>query len=285
MRYSFLIVLVAAVLTCAADLGRPAITDSDEAFYAEAGREMRESGDLLTPRFNYANRFQKPVLYYWGVTASYAALGVTEAAARLPAALSGIALALLAWVCGRRWFGETTGRMAGLVAATSLGPAVMARLALPDLPLALFISLAIVVGIEAALVPERPRPWLMALAGAAAGAAFLTKGPVGLALPGLVLAALVVIERRWAALAPGPIALAIGAALLVGTPWYVAMAHVHGAAYLQSFFVGDNLERFATERFNDPRPIWFYLPILLAGAFPWSPFVALWVTARVAHDP
>ena len=146
---------------------------------------MRESGDLLTPRFNYANRFQKPVLYYWAVTASYAALGVTEASARLPAALSGIALALLAWICGRRWFGETTGHVAGLVAATSLGPAVMARLALPDLPLALFISLAIVIGIEAALVPERPRPWLMALAGAAAGAAFLTKGPVGIALPGL----------------------------------------------------------------------------------------------------
>jgi 4-amino-4-deoxy-L-arabinose transferase-like glycosyltransferase len=277
VRYSIFIVLFAAALTCAVGLGRPAITDSDEAFYAEAGREMRESGDLLTPRFNYANRFQKPVLYYWGVTASYAVLGVTEAAARLPAALSGIALAWLAWLCGRRWFDEATGRVAGLVAATSLGPAAIARLALPDLPLALLISLAIVIGIEAALVPARPRPWLMTLAGAAAGAAFLMKGPVGIVLPGLVLAALVLIERRWSALAPGPIARAIVAAVLVGAPWYVAMARAHGSAYLESFFVGDNLERFATDRFNDPRPIWFYLPILLAGAFPWSPFIALWV--------
>jgi len=292
VRYSIFIVLLAAALTCAVGLGRPALTDSDEAFYAEAGREMRESGDLLTPRFNYTNRFQKPVLYYWGVTASYAVLGVTEAAARLPAALSGIALAWLAWFCGRRWFDDATGLVAGLVAATSLGPAVMARLALPDLPLALLISLAIVAGIEAALVPERPRPWLMALAGAAAGAAFLMKGPVGIALPGLVLAALVVIERRWSALAPGPIALAIAAAVLIGTPWYVAMTQVHGRAYLEGFFVGDNLERFATDRFNDPRPVWFYLPILLAGAFPWSPFIALWVSplwqtirSRARPDP
>src|SRR5689334_16014941 len=202
VRYSILLVLLAAALTCAAGLGRPAITDSDEAFYAEAGREMHESGDLLTPRFNYANRFQKPVLYYWAVTASYTLLGVTETAARLPAALSGIGIACLAWLCGRRWFDEATGRVAGLVAATSLGPAVIARLALPDLPLALLISLSIVAGIEAALVPPRPRPWLMALSGAAAGAAFLTKGPVGLVLPGLVLATLVVVERRWSALAP-----------------------------------------------------------------------------------
>ena len=62
MRRSLALILLVAGLTCVAGLGRPAITDSDEAFYAEAGREMVESGDYLTPRYNYANRFQKPVL-------------------------------------------------------------------------------------------------------------------------------------------------------------------------------------------------------------------------------
>ena len=72
----------------------------------------------------------------------------------------------------------------------------------------------------------------------------------------------------------------------VSLPWYLAMTLEHGAAYLQSFFVGDNLERFATDRFNEPRAVWFYVPILLGGMMPWSIYlVALpWMSAtRVAR--
>ena len=65
-----------------AGLGRPAIGDSDEAFYAEAGREMVASGDWLTPHYNYEHRFQKPILFYWLVAASYLAAGVGETPAR-----------------------------------------------------------------------------------------------------------------------------------------------------------------------------------------------------------
>ena len=53
---------------------------------------------------------------------------------------------------------------------------------------------------------------------------------------------------------------------------------MHGTAYLEGFFIGDNLERFATTRFNDPRPAWFYVPVLLGGLFPWSPFLLLGVS-------
>jgi 4-amino-4-deoxy-L-arabinose transferase-like glycosyltransferase len=56
-------------------------------------------------------------------------------------------------------------------------------------------------------------------------------------------------------------------------PWYVAMAIAHGGPYLQSFFVADNLERFATTRFNGPREIWFYIPIVIGGLMPWAIFL------------
>jgi hypothetical protein len=52
-------------LTFGIGLGRQAITEADEAYYAEAAREMVVSGDWLTPHFNYEDRWQKPVLYYW----------------------------------------------------------------------------------------------------------------------------------------------------------------------------------------------------------------------------
>ncbi|MBI4476665.1 MAG: hypothetical protein HY654_05795, partial [Acidobacteria bacterium] len=60
-------------------------------------------------------------------------------------------------------------------------------------------------------------------------------------------------------------------------PWYAAMTLEHGTGYLHGFFVGDNLERFATDRFNEPRPLWFYLPIVAGGLMPWTPFALLWI--------
>jgi 4-amino-4-deoxy-L-arabinose transferase-like glycosyltransferase len=276
-RTSLLVVLAVAVLTCVAGLGRPAVTDSDEAYYAEAAREMVESGDYLTPRYNYANRFQKPVLYYWGAAAGYEIAGVGASAARLPSALSGVGLAVLAWVVGRRYFGEATGRLAGLLLGTTVGLVTIARLALPDLPLAFFISLGTWAGMRAVLDGDRLDTRWLIVSAAALGCAFLTKGPVGVVVPLVVLLPLVVVERRWrVVLRPGPLALAAIVFLAIAAPWYWAMYRVHGMEYLRGFFVGDNLERFATDRFNDPRPPWFYLPVVVAGMLPWSPFLALW---------
>jgi 4-amino-4-deoxy-L-arabinose transferase-like glycosyltransferase len=276
-RASWLIVLAVAAITCLTGINRPAITDSDEAFYAEAAREMVESGDYLTPRYNYANRFQKPVLYYWGAALAYQVGGVGEAAARLPSALSGVGLALLAWAVGRRLYGEAEGRLAGLVLATSLGLVAIARLALPDLPLAFFITLGTWAGMRAVLDGDDLEVRWLLVSAAALGAAFLTKGPVGIVVPAIVLLPLVAIERRRRVLRPAPLALAALVAAIVAVPWYWAMYREHGTEYLQSFFIGDNLERFATDRFNDPRPPWFYLPVVIAGMLPWSPFFVLWV--------
>ncbi len=50
----------------------------------------------------------------------------------------------------------------------------------------------------------------------------------------------------------------------------------HGTPYLESFFVGDNFERFATSRFNDPRPWWFYVPVAAGGLLPWTPLAVVW---------
>ena len=87
VRRATLLLLLLCSVTFLAGLGRPAIGDSDEAFYAEAAREMRERGDWLTPYYNYETRFQKPVLYYWLIGGTYAVAGIGEAQARLWAAL------------------------------------------------------------------------------------------------------------------------------------------------------------------------------------------------------
>jgi 4-amino-4-deoxy-L-arabinose transferase-like glycosyltransferase len=244
-------------------LERQAITDSDEAYYAEASREMVVSGDWLTPRFNYEDRWQKPVLYYWLTAATYLIAGVGEGTARWWSAMSGLGLVLLTWAAARRMTRrDDAAWLAGAVTATCYGCFAMARLALPDLPLTFCITLTIWCTLE--------RRWL--IAGAAAGLGLLMKGPVALAVPLLVLLPIWWRERETRPDLRG-VALAAVACAAIGLPWYGAMTLEHGSAYLQSFFVGDNLERFATDRFNEPRPLWFYIPILLGGVMPWSVFL------------
>ena len=271
------------MLTFFAGLGRSAIGDSDEAFYAESAREMIEQGDWITPHYNYDYRFQKPILFYWLVAVSFLSAGIGESAARFPAALAGLGIALVAAACGRRWLGPREGLLGGAIVATSYGYFTIARSSLPDLPLAFFITLATWALLEAtdrsaladdrATAPHERTKWL--LVGAAATAlGVLTKGPVGLVIPALVILAVRIVtgqsllpskhgwlDQSWSALAAGA-----GVLLLIALPWYGAMVGTHGTGYLERFFVGENLERFATDRYNDRRPLWFYVPISSAAS-------------------
>ena len=102
-----------------------------EIYFLDGARSMVESGDWLTPKFNYQNRWEKPVLYYWLTSASYLVIGPTEFAARLWAALSGVGLVLLAWGIGRHMTGrDDVAWLSGAVVATSFGYFSMARSAL-----------------------------------------------------------------------------------------------------------------------------------------------------------
>ncbi len=269
--------LLLAAVTFFAGLGRGAITDSDEAFYAESAREMVASGDWVTPYYNYEPRFQKPVLYYWLTASASLVLGDTETAARFWAAMAGLGLVLVTAAAGRRWYDESTGLLAGAIVATNVGYFSIGRMALPDLPLAFCITLAIWAALVATLEQERsPRKFVL-LAALALGLGALTKGPIGLIIPVLVIVPVLMIERRSIALSPSDIVLGVVVMLGVAVPWYVLMWFRHGNDYLQGFFIGDNFERFATDRFNDPRPWWFYVPIVAGGLLPWTPLALVWL--------
>jgi 4-amino-4-deoxy-L-arabinose transferase-like glycosyltransferase len=275
-RITLPLILLAA-LTFFAGLGRGAITDADEAFYAEASREMVASGDWITPYYNYETRFQKPILYYWFTSATYLVTGPTEFGARLWAALAGLGLVLVTAAAGRRWYDETTGFLAGAIVATNFGYFSIGRMALPDLPLTFCITLSIWAALVSTLEQERnPRKFVI-LAALGLGLGFLMKGPVGVIIPLLVIIPVLMIERRSIALEPNDIAIGFIIMIAIAVPWYLIMWARHGNVYLQSFFVGDNFERFATSRFNDPRPWWFYLPVVAGGLLPWTPLALTWL--------
>ena len=269
--------LLLAALTFFAGLGRGAITDSDEGFYAESSREMVASGDWVTPHYNYEPRFQKPILYYWLTSATYLVTGAGEFGARFWAAMAGVGLVLVTAAAGRRWYDETTGLLAGAIVATNFGYFSIGRMALPDLPLTFCITLAIWAALVSTLEQERSPRKFVVLAALGLGLGFLMKGPVGLIIPAIVIAPVLMLERRSIGLNPADIVLGFLIMIAVAMPWYLLMWSRHGNDYLQSFFVGDNLERFATSRFNDPRPWWFYLPVVAGGLLPWTPLALVWL--------
>jgi len=282
VRRPLLILIALAAITFALGLGRQAITDSDEAYYAEASREMAASGDWLTPRYNFADRWQKPVLYYWLTASTYLVTGPGEGPARLWSALAGVALTLLTFATARRHGSDAESQwLAGAIVATSYGYFAMARSALPDLPLTACITATIAAALEAGRSGAR-RWWIAA--GVFGGLGFLMKGPVAVAVPGVVLVPIWWLERRSTTISATAVLTAAAVFCLVGLPWYLAMTATHGRPYLHSFFIADNLERFATDRFNAPRPIWFYPAVLAGGLFPWTvhaagPLVAAAVAA------
>jgi 4-amino-4-deoxy-L-arabinose transferase-like glycosyltransferase len=296
-----LILTAICLLTFFTGLGRSAIGDSDEAFYAESAREMIEQGDWVTPHYNYDYRFQKPVLFYWLVALSYLVAGIGETAARFPSALAGLGISLLTCACARRWVDHPTGLVSGAIVATSYGYFTIARSSLPDLPLAFFITLATWAWLEALNGADEAgtgvhrhtpssRRWWLVVGAAAAGLGVLTKGPVGLALPALIVLVVRAVTRRsllparegWMGVSWRTLLLGGAVLVALALPWYAAMVGAHGTSYLGRFFVDENLERFATDRYNDPRPFWFYVPILLGGLTPWSPILVLGVPAVIA---
>lgn len=285
MSRHLLIILGICALTFLTGLGRPALTDSDEAFYAESAREMIERGDFLTPYYNDEPRFEKPVLYYWLVALAYSITGTTVESARFPSALAGFGLALLAYFCARRWYDELTGCLSGIICATSFGYIAIAHQALPDLPLAFFVTLTIwslLLGIRTEgikLTPDRRTARWLLLAAVSAAAGILVKGPIAIVLPVCVLVPIICFEdwnrtSRWLISRPA-IWGSLFCFILIATPWYIGMFVEHGPSYLTRFFFSENLERFSTARFNDPRPVWYYLPIIFAGMLPWSPLLLL----------
>jgi 4-amino-4-deoxy-L-arabinose transferase-like glycosyltransferase len=164
-------------------LGAPGLMDPDEGRYAEIAREFFVLKDWLIPHLNLLPYLEKPPLVYWLTALSFKVLGLSEAAARLPSAVSALAGVFLAYGLGRTLWGPTPGVLGALVLATCAGYVALGRLLTLDMTFALFLNLGIGLG-YLALSRGRPRLWPWAYV--ALGLAVLTKGPVALVLAGLI---------------------------------------------------------------------------------------------------
>jgi 4-amino-4-deoxy-L-arabinose transferase-like glycosyltransferase len=270
--------LVAAVLLFR--LGAVPLLGPDEPRYSRVAVEMHRSRDFVTPTLQGRPWMEKPALYYWMAAGAFDALGENETAARLPAVLAALLMVGATAVAGARLYGGGAGLWAATILGTSLLPFAYARAASMDLLVAATVTAC--AGLLGLRLLGIAGPLAVAAAGACAGLATLAKGPLGLLLPGLVAAGFIAATREWKLLRRllSPAALLLFVA--VAAPWYVLVYRAQGQAFLDVFFLDHNLRRFTSTIHNHPGPPWYYLPILLAGLFPWS---GLLIPAAVEARP
>jgi 4-amino-4-deoxy-L-arabinose transferase-like glycosyltransferase len=264
---------LALLLACAAALlpDLPAhVVQKDEGRYLTAAREMALGGDWIVPRLGGAERLQKPPLVYWVTASAFRMFGMNEPAARLGSLLAGLLGGLVIFLLGRAMFGAGAGAAAAVALLSSPAYTQMEQAVQPDMLLCLFFTLTMAAAWWA-LQSGRWLPYL--LAGVAAAAAVLTKGPLALGLPLLILAAYLTLTREWRRVRWFPALAAAGVCLALAAPWFLAV-EARYPGFLRYTLVNENLERYGSGT-DRPDPFWFYLPVALIGMFPWSVSLAL----------
>jgi 4-amino-4-deoxy-L-arabinose transferase-like glycosyltransferase len=252
-------------------ISRTGLIGPDEPRYADIGRAMAVSGDWITPHLWGTPWFEKPALLYW-MTASGFKLGLgTEWAPRLPVALASVAFLLYFFVVLRREFGSSSAWFASAILATSAGWIVYSRVAITDIPLAAAFGAAMLI-----ILPAAAGTRSFVIAGALLGLAILAKGLVPLVL---FIPALWFFRHRIRDLA-----ILFGVASLVAAPWFALVTLRNGPAFLDEFFWKQHFGRFLNSTLQHERPIWFYVPVLLAGLFPWTPLLWLSLDRALYRD-
>lgn len=258
-------------------LGAPGLMDPDEGRYAEIAREMWILGDWLIPHLNNLPYLEKPPLVYWLTALSFGALGYTEAAARLPSALSALSGVFLAYGLARVFWGPAAGFLGALILATCGGYVALGRLLTLDMAFAMFLNLGVGLGY---LALSRGHRRLLPLAYLALGLGVLTKGPAALVLAGLIWGTWALLARRPLV---RPLLHPLGLLLLAGLclPWFVWVTWRY-PEFFRFFVLEQHLGRYLTLSVH-PQPGYYYLPVLLGLMLPWS-WLLPWVLARRGLD-
>jgi 4-amino-4-deoxy-L-arabinose transferase-like glycosyltransferase len=289
----FLVLLFVAAIYLGCVVSPPSLMDDVDAVQAQIAKTMLLSGDWVTARLDGVLYLEKAPLIYWLIAITYKIFGMTDWVARLPVALSAVALGLLTAAFGMWAFSKRAGFYAGLCVSTCVGLFLFTRVQIPDVMLTFAIELAMWAFLRALDEEEKqPRLWAAVFA-ASLGIGLLLKSLVGIVFP---IAAAVIylyatkqffVRRTWQRLRPISGSLIV---LVVAAPWHV-LATLRNPPYfawtlksgpglyhgfLWFYVINEQLLRFLNLRYprdyNTVPRLWFWLFHLL-WLFPWSVYL------------
>ena len=277
----FLATLIALwILVYVSTMFTPALLDDADTVHAEAAREMVLRHDWVTLYANGVRYLEKAPLMYWGIAFSFRLFGISEWAARLPLVIGMLALLLATYFLGRRIYGERAGFYAALVLGTAVGPYIYTRFLIPDILVALCLTLSS--GFFLRTLEEDP-PSRFACWGLAVTMALnvLTKGLIGLVFPiGTIVVFLILTGNLWHLLRLRLVSSFL-VFLAVAAPWHVMAAwrnpdqgQVRG--FLWFYFVNEHFLRYLNKRMPrdyDTVPLLLFWVLTAVWLVPWTFFL------------
>jgi 4-amino-4-deoxy-L-arabinose transferase-like glycosyltransferase len=274
-RRNMLILLGSSLVLFFLALSSWGLIDPGDGYFSEAAREMIECNDYIVPHLNYQIYFSKPVLIYWLIIAAYKAFGVTVFAARFWSAALATGMVLCCYWTTRSIVNKRAGVIAALIFASAPLVVTFARMALIDMSFTCLLGFAMC-ATAMTLFTDSKRwwPWIYT----SLALAVLDKGPAGLAVYLVGVAGFAVLyKRKPSEMLPVLKRLHILPGIVLFTalalPWYLAVGIATKGLWPQVFFFFENVGRFAGHTNHRNPYVWFYLPVILYGFFPWFMFL------------
>jgi len=259
---------VLAALVLFIHLGDFSLFNPDEGLYAEPAREMLDTGQYITTTLNYVVRFTKPPLVIWVMALCYKIFGVNEFGARIFCASSAFLLTIITYLFANKYLGRRVAIFSAFLLLTSPLFIGVGRMAIVDMPLSLFIAGSLFSFFHA--WKQKQLSWLI-LGYVLVALAIMTKGPVGLLLPAIILSTFfIMLGQAKAALSFFRLPLGILIVAIIALPWFVIEIAQTQGAYFQEFIMRENFARFTTVVDAHKGPWWYHLAAVFGGLFPWS---------------
>jgi 4-amino-4-deoxy-L-arabinose transferase-like glycosyltransferase len=271
----YTLLLLAFGLLYLALLGVRPLFNPDEGRYVDIPAEMLASGDYILPHLNGLAYLEKPPLQYWLSAATLAAFGHNEWAGRLVAALAALLGTLTVLKLGTRLYDPVRARFAAAMTGSMLLYVLMGQLTTLDMLLSTWLTIAIAAFCLAQSDRSNnaagTRQWML-VCWAAMGLATLTKGLIGILIPGSILVLYTLLQRDWSTwrhLHMGKGLLLLGALVV---PWFVLVERAYPGAF-DFLIIREHFQRYLTKMHDRYEPWWFFIEIIVAGTLPWLPQV------------
>jgi len=270
------LLLLAFVLSFFATLGWLPLFDLDEGAFSEATREMVESGNYLTTYLNGELRFDKPIFIYWFQAFSVHTFGLNEFAVRLPSAIAAFFWVLATYFFTKRYSDKGKAFIAAFIMIATLQITIIAKAAIADALLNLFIALSMFALYKLYETREKQYVYFVYLF-VALGT--LAKGPVAIMIPVVVSFIFFILKGEWKFWIKSVFnPLGIALFLIVAGPWYVLEYMDQGEKFINGFFFKHNVSRFSGAMEGHYGSLLYYIPVLLIGLLP---FTSLYVKVLV----
>jgi 4-amino-4-deoxy-L-arabinose transferase-like glycosyltransferase len=258
----------------------PALLDDADSEHAEVAREMLLRHDWVTMYTDGVRYLQKAPLMYWGMAASFKTFGVGEWQARLPLALSVLALLVCVYFLGRHAYGPRGGFWSAVVLGTTVGPFLFTRFIIPDIIVGLWLAIGCYCFLK---MLERPDNSLLYAWGFAAAAALdvLTKGLIGIVFPGAIVFFFLLVTGKMHLVRKMHVLSGSIVLLVIAAPWHILAAIRNPPAgqergFLWFYFVNEQFLRYLNERYPhdyNTVPLLVFWGLIFIWLMPWSAFL------------